>query len=153
MAVTYAVGAAGYFIGFLVSSSHGADDAVKWVCLLSVGVVGVISMVRHSIFHRSDALNSGWDFGRRNNFQIEVGFANLALGVAAILAVAGSWGTIAQAALVLVYALYFLQVAVLVVIDRQEDGRLNVGRLVSMCVQFGMLGWFAIDALRFAKAL
>jgi hypothetical protein len=146
MLATYAIGGAGYVIGFARIGPHGAADAVKWVALLSVGVVGVISMVRHSIFHRSDAARMGWDLGRRNNFQIEVGFANLAIGAAAIAAVLFEWGTAALAAITLAYAIYFLQVAALVLVDR-DHGRIDIGRLVSMLLQCGFLGYFALAAL------
>lgn len=149
MTMTYVVGAIGYFLGF-ARLSNGADEAVTPVALLSVGVVGVISMVRHSVFHRSDALRMGWDTGTRNNFQIETGFANLAIGVPAILAVAYDWGVAAQAGFTLAYALYFLQVSVLVGLDRTE-GKLDVRRLVVMLLQTAFLGYFALAALQAAS--
>ena len=34
------------------------------------------AFVRHAVLHRSDAARMGWDLGRRNNFQIEVGMAS-----------------------------------------------------------------------------
>ena len=88
MLATYVVGACGFYIGFSTLSSDGAAVAIRPVALLSVGAVGIISMVRHSVFHRSDAVRAGWDLGQRNNFQIEVGFANLAIGLPAVAAVA-----------------------------------------------------------------
>jgi hypothetical protein len=88
----------------------------------------------------------GWNQERRNNFQIEVGFANLAIGLPAILAVALDWGVAVEAAFVLVYALYFAQVTVLVLMDR-DDGRLNLSRVVMMFMQTGLLGYFALSAL------
>jgi hypothetical protein len=150
MTLTYVVGAIGYFLGFSRMSGDGADGAIGVVALLSVGVVGVISMVRHSVFHRSDARRMGWDTGTRNNFQIETGFANLAIGGAAIMAVAWDWGVAAEAGLTLAYALYFLQVSVLVAVDRTE-GKLDVGRVAVMLVQTGFLGFFAIAALHAAS--
>ena len=146
MNATMVVGAIGYFIGFSLISSAGAEAAVSPVALLSVGVVGILSMVRHSVFHRSDAIRMGWNQERRNNFQIEVGFANLAIGLPAILAVALDWGVAVEAAFVLVYALYFAQVTVLVLMDR-DDGRLNLSRVVMMFMQTGLLGYFALSAL------
>ena len=44
----------------------------------------------------------------RDNFQIEVGMANLAWGLVAIASVLLDWGTYAQAALTLVFGLYLL---------------------------------------------
>lgn len=52
---TLIIGAIGYFIGFLKIISNGVEAAASPVALMCVGVVGIISMVRHSIFHRSDA--------------------------------------------------------------------------------------------------
>jgi nucleoside 2-deoxyribosyltransferase len=51
-----------------------------------VGATGLVSLLRHSVFHRSDAVRMGWDHGRRNDVQMEIGFANLAwvlVGIAA----------------------------------------------------------------------
>ncbi len=146
MAITYAIGGLGYFIGFARMGSGGAESAVTPVALLSVGVVGTISMIRHSVFHRSDAARMGWDLGRRNNFQIETGFANLAIGLPALAAVVFGWGVVAEAVFVLAYALYFAQVTVLVVIDR-EDHKLDVPRVATMAMQTAFLGYFAIAAL------
>lgn len=146
MLATYACGMAGYFFGFLRLSSGGATAAIVPVALLSVGVTGVLSMIRHSLLHRSDAARMGWDYGRRNNFQIEVGFANLAIGAVAIAAVVLDWGVRAEGAITLAYALYFVQVVVLSLIDR-TDGRLDVGRLAAMVSQAVLLGFFSIAAL------
>tara|TARA_R110002072_G_scaffold164609_2_gene317569 strand:- start:2862 stop:3308 length:447 start_codon:yes stop_codon:yes gene_type:complete len=146
MTATYLVGAIGYFIGFSTLSSDGAAVAIAPVALLSVGVVGIISMVRHSVFHRSDAVRMGWDLGRRNNFQIEVGFANLAIGLPALVAVALDWGVVVEAAFVLAYALYFVQVSVLMLMER-ADGKLNLFRVVIALMQAGLLGYFALSVL------
>tara|TARA_Y100000589_G_scaffold284226_1_gene282981 strand:+ start:1346 stop:1795 length:450 start_codon:yes stop_codon:yes gene_type:complete len=146
MLATYASGCIGYFIGFMRLGSDGAEVAIRPVALLSVGVVGIISMIRHSVFHRSDAIRMGWDQGRRNNFQIEVGFANLAIGIPAILAVSLGCDDVVSAAFVLAYALYFLQVGVLVLIDR-PDGRINIQRLITILIQTGLLGYFSISAI------
>jgi hypothetical protein len=81
------------------------------VCLFAVGVLGVVSFIRHSIFHRSDAARMKWDIGRTDNFQIEVGLANLAWGVVGLAAVAWDWGVAAQAAITGVFGLYLLSAA------------------------------------------
>ncbi len=146
MLATYLSGGIGYFIGFMRLGSSGAEAAISPVALLSVGVVGIISMIRHSVFHRSDAIRMGWDQGRRNNFQIEVGFANLAIGLPAILAVSLGCDDVVSAAFVLAYALYFLQVGVLVLIDR-PDGSINIQRLITILIQTGLLGYFSISAM------
>ena len=63
--------------------------ATNTVTLWVVGIVGVISFLRHAVFHRSDAKRMGWDYGKRNDFQLEVGFANLAWGP--LIAWAQNW--------------------------------------------------------------
>ena len=133
-------------IGFSKFSTAGAEAAFSPVALLSVGVVGILSMVRHSVFHRSDAIRMGWNQGSRNNFQIEVGFANLAIGLPAILAVTLDWGIAVEAGFVLAYALYFAQVTVLVLMD-SDDGKVNLFRVLMMLMQTGLLGYFALSAL------
>jgi hypothetical protein len=146
MAATWVTGFIGYFFGFAKLSSDGVQAAISPVALFSVGVVGIISMVRHSVFHRSDAIRMGWDQGRRNNFQIEVGFANLAIGLPAIVAVALDLNAVVQAAFVLAYALYFIQVAVLVLIDR-VDGKINWSRMSVILMQAGLMGYFSLAAI------
>lgn len=146
MTATYLVGGLGYLIGFSRIGPGEAESAIAPVALLSVGVVGVLSMVRHSIFHRSDAVRMGWDLGARNNFQIETGLANLAIGVPALLAVGFDWGTVAMAIMTLAYAVYFLGVTVLTVVAPDATG-VNVKRTVIMALQTILLGYFAIAAL------
>ena len=147
MMATYVLGGVGYFLGFQQAASSDAASAIAPVAVLSVGLVGIVSMIRHSVFHRSDAVRMGWDLGRRNNFQIEVGFANLAIGVPALLAVVLDWGTAAQAVLVLAYGLYFAQVAVLSAIDVRTEGRDAIRRMAVMASMAVLLGWFALVAL------
>lgn len=147
MTATYVVGGVGFFLGFQQATSSDAASALEPVAVLSVGVVGIVSMIRHSIFNRSDAVRMGWDLGRRNNFQIEVGFANLAIGVPALLSVALDWGTTAQAALVLAYALYFAQVAVLSALAIRDEGRAALVRMAIMAIMAGFLAWFSLAAL------
>src|SRR5271166_5180723 len=84
MYLGYAAGAVGIGLGFSKSNSI---DALEPVVLLSVGLLGVVSVVRHSMLHRSDAARMGWDLGQRDNFQIEVGSANLAWGLLAFATV------------------------------------------------------------------
>ncbi|MDP4014251.1 MAG: DUF6790 family protein [Candidatus Nanopelagicales bacterium] len=111
MYATYAVGAIGIFIGF--ATVFADPPTLTWSCLLAVGAAGILSFVRHSILHKSDAARMGWDYGRRNNFQIEVGLANLAWGSVAVLAVVLDWGLITEAAMFLTMGLYLLFVAIM----------------------------------------
>ena len=113
MQVTWLVGGIGLFFGLNALSNGQIASAVQWVALWSVGGVGLLSFVRHAVFHRSDAVRMGWDLGKRNDFQLEVGFANLAWGVVALIAAWLDWGTMVLASLILVFGLYMLQAAVL----------------------------------------
>ena len=111
MISTYLVGGIGLAIGFGTVQQTPAE--LTLACLLSVGAVGVLSFVRHSLMHRSDAARMGWDYGVRNNFQIEVGIANLAWGIVAILAVILGWGLAVESALVLTLGIYITSVALM----------------------------------------
>jgi len=115
MTATYLVGGLGLFVAFyyLSQGDEAAAAAWAWASAGAVGASGVLSFVRHSVFHRSDAVRMGWDYGRRNDFQIEVGMANLAVGLVAIASWALGWGTAAEGAVVVVYAIYMLGAAVL----------------------------------------
>lgn len=135
MLATYVVGAAGIAVGFATLNSD--PPSLAWACLLAVGGGGVLSFVRHSLFHRSDAARMGWDLGQRNNFQIEVGLANLAWGLAGIGAVAFGWGIRAEAATFLVFGLYLLAVAVMQVVSPGGPRR-AVGPLIGLS-SFGVM--------------
>jgi hypothetical protein len=111
MISTYLVGGIGLATGF--GTVHQTPAELSLTCLLSVGAVGVLSFVRHSLMHRSDAARMGWDYGVRNNFQIEVGIANLAWGIVAILAVILGWGLAVESALVLTLGIYITSVALM----------------------------------------
>ncbi len=122
MALTYAVAAAG--IGFGFSALSEADPDLGLATLLAVGAGGILSFVRHAVFHRADAARIGWTAERTNPFQIEVGLANLAWGLFAVLAVALSWGLAAEAAGFIVFGLYMGSVAIFeVVISRGHNAR------------------------------
>ncbi|MFM2437510.1 MAG: hypothetical protein RLZ55_321 [Actinomycetota bacterium] len=111
MYATYLVGGVGAFIGFATLQSD--PPSLSWAALLAVGAAGLLSFVRHSIMHKSDAARMGWTTPGRNNFQIEVGLANLAWGIVAILAVVLNWGIRAEAATFLVFGCYLASVAVM----------------------------------------
>jgi hypothetical protein len=149
MWIGYALGALGFFLG---ASESNSIDALEPVVLWSVGALGVVSFVRHAVLHRSDAARMGWDLGRRNNFQIEVGMANLAWGLVALGAVAWSWGVAAQAAITLVFALYLLQafvIHVVSIVDRSEQrqGGAAWGPALATLVMASALAYFEIAAL------
>lgn len=104
MGLTYAMGALG--IGLAFSTAFQANPDLRWGCLFAVGIAGILSFVRHSLLHRGDAARMGWDSGATNPFQIEVGLANLAWGVLAVVAVVLSWGLAVYSACFLVFGFY-----------------------------------------------
>jgi hypothetical protein len=115
MVATYVTGGVGIALGFYGLSSDPAS--LTLATLLAVGLAGLLSFLRHSVFHRSDAVRMGWDLGRRNNFQIEVGLANLAWGLTGTAAVVFGWGIQAQATSMLTFGLYLVAVTVMQLIS------------------------------------
>ena len=85
-----------------------ARIALEIILLSCVAFNGLISFVSHVIFHKSDAKRLGMETANPG-FQYEVGFANLAIGLAALVAFFGAWGVIANTIIVLCYTLYILQ--------------------------------------------
>jgi hypothetical protein len=112
MAASYVVGGIGVLLGLWWIASNPTASAYA-AAAIGVGGTGIISFVRHSILHRSDAARMGWDYGRRNDFQIEVGFANLAIGLVGLGAWALDWGVTAAGAAVVAYGLYIAGSAIL----------------------------------------
>lgn len=114
MYATYLVSGIGIFIGF--STVLADPPSLGLATVLAVGGGGILSFVRHSLLHRSDAARMGWDYGRRNNFQIEVGLANLAWGLVAVAAVALGWGLAVQSAMWLTMGFYLAAVTIMQVV-------------------------------------
>jgi hypothetical protein len=81
--------------------------AYRVAAAVLVGVVGILSFLRHSVFYRSDQARMGW-IQDRPEFQLEVGYANLAIGLIALLAAGLNWGTLACAVSLLTYGTYLL---------------------------------------------
>lgn len=109
--IRYAAGGLGLYIG-LNQLSTNVNDAIAITCLSTVGIVGVLSFVSHVLLHTGDAKRIG--FSTKNvDFQFEVGFANLAFGVVAIISYFLNWGLQTNIALILAYALYLFQAGIL----------------------------------------
>lgn len=108
----YLVGGIGLFFGLLLISRGQISEGVAITSLTAVGLVGMISFISHSIFHKEDAkiikLKS-----RNDDFQIEVGFANLAIGLAAVLSYIANLGLQANTILVFIYGFYLFQAGIL----------------------------------------
>lgn len=129
MWLTYVIGGAGAFIGFYTVMQDPPSLAVS--AILAVAIPGLLSFLRHAVYNRSDAVRGGWDYGRRNNFQIEVGLANLAWGLYAVLAVALDWGMAAIASSFLISGLYFVAVTVFIIVGR-DVGTRRIGPLIGI---------------------
>jgi hypothetical protein len=112
MILTYIAGGGAVGIGFYYVS----DDpklAMTWVTLLFAVVIGLLSWVRHFLLWQDDAKRLDVSSQATPFFQWEVGFANGAFAVAGLLAVVLDWGVGAMAAVVLAYAMYLAQAALL----------------------------------------
>lgn len=143
MYATYACGSVGIAVSFATLSGDPPDLGLG--CLLAVAATGLLSFVRHSLLYRSDAARMGWDYGRRNNFQIEVGLANLAWAVVSILAVTLGWGLAVEAAMFLVPGTYMLAVTLMQLLwpggQRRAVGPLlGMGSFAVMLLVVGILG-------------
>ena len=148
MQITWVVGGIGFWNAFNSLGSGDVESATQWILTSAVGGVGLLSFVRQAIFHRSDAVRMGWENGARNDFQIEVGFANLAWGVVAIVGLLQGWGTQALGALVLLVGIYMIQAAVLHLLELKEAKQNNrYGSKLANTAYAGCMLWFGISAL------
>ncbi len=122
-----AVGAVGIFLGFYFLSSAPLV-ALALVTGTCVGVVGVLAFLRHVVFHRADAARMGWQT-ERPDWQFEVGFANLAFGLPGLLVALFLPSYPAFFVLLLGYALYLAQAAVLHLYRYLTDAKRDPTRL------------------------
>lgn len=142
------VGAFGLFFGFYFLPS-AAETAFDIVTITSVGVVGVLAFVRHVIFFRSDAARLGWQTDRPD-WIFEVGFANLAFGVMGLVAGIASCDTKLQAVVILGYALYLFQAAMLHFYRYLTNAQRSATRLwrsvITTLLFVGMMSFFGVRA-------
>lgn len=106
------IGSIGIFFGFYYLSEGKTAMAIHLVTATTVGVVGILAFIRHVIFHKSDAKRLGWET-ERPDWMFEVGFANLAFGVTGLLTAFSNWGSLPQGVVLLGYAIYLFQAAIL----------------------------------------
>ncbi len=109
---TWAVAAFGFAVGINQLGTQSPVDAILPVAIFSVGVVGILTAVRRSLLHRSEGARTGSRLGSPDP-GIEVGFAHLALGLAALASVLWHWGVTAQGAVVGAYGVILGATAVL----------------------------------------
>jgi hypothetical protein len=112
MILTYIAGAVGVAVAFY---ELGSDSklALEVITIAYAVVMGLLSWVRHVLVWQEDAARLDADDQPTPFFQWEVGFANGAFAIAGLLAVVLDWGVGAMAAVVLGYAMYLLQAALL----------------------------------------
>lgn len=109
--ISMVVGTAGIFFGFYFDSTQPLF-ALRIVVLSTVGIVGVLSFIRHVVFYKSDMKRLEW-VTEKPDWMFEVGFANLAFGAMGLIAF---FTGVSRSALILVlagYAIYLLQAAIL----------------------------------------
>jgi hypothetical protein len=144
------IGAIGIFFGFYYLFSGNPQMALVIMTISTVGIVGVLAFIRHVIFHKSDAERLGWET-ERPDWMYEVGFANLAFGLIGLLAVILKSGLHAQALILLGYAIYLLQAAILHGYRYFTDEKRSPARLwrsfLATLLFAGMMSFFAIYAL------
>jgi hypothetical protein len=104
MITTYVVGGIGIGLGIYGLSVDGAVKGLHYALPLTVGAVGLLAMIRHSVFHESDARRSGVD--TEPFYMIELGFANGAMGILALVAFFANWGVAAEVSLALAFNAY-----------------------------------------------
>ena len=105
-ATAVAVSAIGIFAGIFFLFVN-IDMAVRVAAAILVGIVGLLSFLRHSVFYKSDQIRMGWRQDRPE-FQLEVGYANLAIGLWAFISAALNWGTVACGLSLVIYGTYLL---------------------------------------------
>ena len=155
MGATMAITTIGIFTGifFLFIS---IDIAVRIVTAILVGAVGIISFVRHSVYYRSDQVRMGW---RQDHpeFQLEVGYANLAIGIWALVAAVFNWGLVCGVVIAL-YATYLLCAFLLHIVEVQAWEDLHIPAHRSRAIHsvvltgFFVLVLFGFGVVAFARA-
>ena len=145
--LSWIVGGIGFWNAFNSIGSGDVGASTQWISAWAVGGVGLLSFVRHAVFHRSDAVRMGWVYGQRNDFQLEVGFANLAWGVVAIVGLIQGWDAQALGALILLVGIYMLQAAVLHLLELKEAKNPRYGSKFVNLAYAICLFWFGIKAL------
>lgn len=103
MGATLVISMIGIFIGIFYLFIN-IELAIRIVTAVLAGFVGIISFVRHSIYYESDQIRMGWR-QEHKEFQLEVGYANLAIGIWGLVAAVFNWGLVCGVVLAM-YATY-----------------------------------------------
>jgi len=143
---TYIVGGIG--IGFGLYKAGEPVEALHCAVPLMVGVPGILSFVRHSLFHSSDQARMRGTV-ETPFYIIELGMANGAIGVVALLAFFLGWGTGSEVAVTLSFAAYLLCALCFVIYNRVKERRFAPGPLAGLALWgawVGFMFYFAIAA-------
>jgi len=122
-----------------------AERYLAWLLLLTVGVQGLWAGATHVVFPETGARYIGW---QTSPFQTEIGFADLAIGVTAILSF---WqGAEFKAAVVAYITLFYLGVGWVHIRDKIATGNQQKGNFGGLLVMtlvkaaaFPMLLWLS----------
>jgi len=114
-----------------------AERYLSWLLLMTVGLQGLWGGITHVVFPQTGARYIGW---QTSPFQTEIGFADLAMGVTAIVSF---WqGLPFKAAIVIYASVFYLGVAWVHLRDLQRTGNRakgNFGGLLAMTVSKAVL--------------
>ncbi|PKL68082.1 MAG: hypothetical protein CVV30_12120 [Methanomicrobiales archaeon HGW-Methanomicrobiales-1] len=154
MGATMAISMIGIFLGIFFMFIN-IDTTIRVAAAILVGCVGFISFIRHSVYYRSDQIRMGW---RQDHpeFQLEVGYANLALGIWALVAAALNWGLVCGVMLA-IYATYLLCTLILHLTEAHAWEELHKTAHRSRAVRsvistlFFVLVLFGFAAIAFAR--
>ncbi|MEI6796839.1 MAG: DUF6790 family protein [Methanomassiliicoccales archaeon] len=138
----------GTFLGIFFAF-HDVYLAVRIVTALLVGAVGILGFLRHSVWWHSDQVRLGWH-QENPQFQFEVGFANLAMAIPALLASFLSWGILACGMMLLTYGLYMLCALGLHIretLKMRAGAKRPMMRLTTTAIMIVVLLAFAVMAL------
>ncbi len=116
------------FMGFYYLEIN-KEITMKIVVGGMVGCVGLLSFVTHVIFHKADAKRLGWQTDRPD-WQFEVGFANLAFGISALLSLTSYLPARSGIVITIAYALYLFQAAILHGIRALQSTPIKLKKLI-----------------------
>jgi hypothetical protein len=150
------ISSVGIFFAFYhhFSDPPGSTDAIDLVVLLVTVPLGLLGFTGHVLMHASDARRlTGQQIDPL--FQYEVGFANLAFGLVALLVALGNWPVAAKIAVTLAFGLYLTLAGILHLWRALHGQGAHPGqvvlRVVSTLVVGGMMLFFALSAASGAR--
>jgi hypothetical protein len=155
MGATMAISTIGIILGIILLFVN-IDLAVRTAAALLVGIVGIISFVRHFVYYHSDQVRMGWHQDHPE-FQLEVGYTNLAVGIWALVAAVFDWELVCGVAIA-IYATYLFCVLLLHIVEAISWEDLHIAahrsRVIRSIISTGffvvMLVVFAVVAFAWA---